>query len=288
LRSPVVETADCAAASDEIVAGMLTAGVGVLAIHGFPPGSEKLLEAAVGAGISTRVVLHSSMSQHGAEAGEAAVADTVMALAAAGSVHRVGFVKLGMAEAFTALGHDAAYVPNRAPNVPPLPARAVSGDRINIGAFAEPFWRKNLVTQLAALALIPGARGHVLALPAIRYLEGLEVVEHGVLPWEEFISVQASMDLNLYVTLSECHPLTPVESYLSGVPCLISPTSVLFADDPDLFELTATHEVDNPAAIAAAALRLHEHRADAVQAAQRWIQRWDGIAADRWQAFVAL
>jgi hypothetical protein len=286
-RSPVAETADCAAASDGIVAGMLASGARVLVVHGFPPGSETLLASAATAGISTRVVLHSSMAQHGAEAGEASVADSVLALAASGTVHRVGFVKQGLAEAFAALGHAAAYVPNRAPAIEPTPPRASSGEQIDVGVFAEPFWRKNLVSQLAALALIPGARGHVLAMPAVDYLERLSVVEHGVLQRKEFISLQASMDLNLYVTLSECHPLTPIESYLSGVPCLVSPTSVLFSDDPELLALTSVPEADNPAAIAAAAQRLFAERDRAVAQAQSWIHRWDGIAAERWHDFVA-
>ena len=31
-----------------------------------------------------------------------------------------------------------------------------------------------------------------------------------------------STDVNLYVSLSECHPLSPIESYLTGVPALMS------------------------------------------------------------------
>jgi glycosyltransferase involved in cell wall biosynthesis len=286
-RCPVVEAADCAAAAQGIVAGMRAAGASVLVVHGFPPGAEVLLRAATAAGISTRLVLHSSMAQHGAEPGEAHVADTVMDLVREGTVDRVGFVKAGLAEAFSAMGYAAAYVPNRAPDLAVSPPRPEPAEPLEIGVFAQPFWRKNVVTQLGSLALIPGARGHVLERPDVGYLAGLDLVEHGVLPWEDFIALQAGMDLNLYVTLSECHPLTPVESYLSGVPCLISRTSVLFGDDPELLALTSVAEADDPVAIAAAALRLMAHRSDAIPAARQWIARWDDIAAEHWTSFTS-
>ena len=55
--------------------GCATATLATVVVHGFPPGSGAFIRAAHGAGIGTRVVLHSSMTQHGAEAGEAAVAE---------------------------------------------------------------------------------------------------------------------------------------------------------------------------------------------------------------------
>jgi hypothetical protein len=93
------------------------------------------------------------------------------------------------------------------------------------------------------------------------------------------------MDLNLYSTLSECQPLTPSESYLAGVPCLFSRTSALFADDPDLLEMSTVAEADNPAIIAAAASRLIENGPEVVSKAQVWMNDFDRLAADRWMAF---
>ena len=40
------------------------------------------------------------------------------------------------------------------------------------------------------------------------------------------------MDLNLYVTLSECSPMTPLESISLGVPCIVGPTTTFFDDSP--------------------------------------------------------
>jgi glycosyltransferase involved in cell wall biosynthesis len=143
-----------------------------------------------------------------------------------------------------------------------------------------------VVTQLGAVALIPGAVAHVLQRPEVAYLERLHLREHGLLPWEEFVALQGSVDLNLYVTLSECYPLSPIESYQAGVPALTSRTSSVFRDDPELWDLTTVDELDNPRAIAAAALRLLEAREDAVVRARAWAGRWDAIAMERWQEFV--
>ncbi len=284
---PIVETADAAPIAGDLVAAMKAAGVGVVVVHGFPPGTEALLREASTQGVATRCVLHSSMTQHGAEPGEAGVAEAVLALAAAGVIDRVGFVKEGLAEAFAALGHPAAYVPNRVPRLPRFEPLDLGSDRLNVGVFAEPFWRKNVVTQLGAVALLDGARAHVMRRPEVGYLSGLDIVEHGTTSWDEFVQLEGSVDLNLYVTLSECQPMTPLESYAAGVPCLTSRTSVLFAGDPDLWDLTTIAEVDNPRAIAEAARRLLERREEAVAAARTWMAEWDIKAKKHWDEFVS-
>jgi hypothetical protein len=283
---PVVETDDAGHHARAIVDGAVGAGVEAIVVHGFPPGSDLLLGLAHDAGLSTRAVAHSSFAQHGAEAGEAAVMSTLADLLSAGTLDRIGFVKAGMAEVFGALGYPAAYTPNRAPVMPVFEPIPLGEGSPHVGVFAASFWRKNVVTQLGAVALIKGARAHVMERPAVAFLERLPITEHGELPWEGFVRLQGSVDLNLYVTLSECHPLSPVESYLSGVPCLLSRTSALFRDDPDLWESVTVSEADDPVAIAAASERLLADADDVVPLARRWIERADAEAAHRWHDFM--
>ncbi len=284
-REPVVECDDLTRWGVDIVEQMRSHDVRVVVVHGLPPGSVEFLAKARQAGIGTRVVLHSSMTQHGAEPGEAEVADTVLALSQDGTIDQVGFVKAGLAEAFTALGYPVAYVPNRTPDMPEITRRNL-GPGLSIGLFTESFWRKNVVTQLGAIALLDNATAHVLQRPDVDYLDRLSMVEHGVVPWTEFISLQASTDLNLYVTLSECHPLSPIESYLSGVPALMSRTSDVFRSDPILWDITTVEIADDPAAIAAAAERLMARREEAVERALSWIDENDKEARQRWTDFV--
>ncbi len=285
-REPTVECHDLDRWGDEIISELRSHGANTVVVHGFPPGSGGFIRAAHAAGIGTRVVLHSSMAQHGGETGEAAVADEVLGIAADGALDRVGFVKAGLAESFTALGFPAAYVPNRAPNLPAIETRDL-GSGLNVGIFAEPFWRKNVVTQLGAVALLDDATAHVMRRPDVVYLDHLRLVDHGEVPWDEFISLQASMDLNLYVTLSECHPLSPIESYQTGVPALMSRTSDVFRSDGRLWDLTTAEIPDDPAVIASAIRRLLDHRDEAVQRARHWIELADASASERWNDFVA-
>lgn len=284
-REPVVECHDLARWGEDIIEQMRSHDITTVVIHGFPPGSAEFLAKARETGINTHVVLHSSMTQHGAEPGEAEVADTVLALSRDGVIGRVGFVKAGLAEAFTSLGYPAAYVPNRTPDMPAITPRGL-GPGLNVGVFAESFWRKNVVTQLSAVSLLDNATAHVLQQPNVAYLSDLPTVEHGVVPWEEFISLQASTDLNLYVTLSECHPLSPIESYLSGVPALMSRTSEVFRSDPELWNLTTVEVADNASAIANAARTLLDRRDEALSRARRWIAEFDVLAAKTWSQFV--
>jgi glycosyltransferase involved in cell wall biosynthesis len=283
---PVIEVADAARNAEQIVGALRERPVETIVVQGFPPGSGELLARATAAGFATRCVIHSSMAQHGGEVHEAAVVDEVVRLLHAGTLGGIGFVKEGQAEAFTALGHPASYVPNRIPRLPRFDKLDL-GEGLNVGVFAEPFWRKNVNTQLGAVALLGDARAHVMRRPEAGYLQSLETVEHGELPWDHFVQLQGSVDLNLYVTLSECFPMTPLESYSAGVPCLTSRTSAVFRSDAELWGLTTVDEADNPSAITAAATRLLSTSEEATERAHRWMEGWDAEAAQRWEEFVA-
>jgi hypothetical protein len=259
--------------------------IDVVVIQGWPPGAGRFAARLAEIGLRVKCVLHSSPAQHGAEPGEALVVDEVLRLASQKTLSGVGMVKAGVAEAFRALGHPVSHVPNRAPHVPNV-TRLDLGPGLHVGVFAAPFWRKNVVTQLLALPLLDDAVGHVMERPAVEYLEGIHIVEHGELPWPEFLAVQGSVAVNLYATLTECHPLSPVESYLLGVPCLMSRTSGVFRDDPDLFAATTVDRPDEPEAIAAATRELIRIGPELVDRARSWIASADADAADAWREFV--
>ena len=283
-RADRVEVADAGPIATELAAKL--AAYRMVVLHGYPPGSGQLLEELHRLGAQTRVVLHSSPAQHGGEAGEAAVADEVLELARQGIVGRVGFVKASVSEPLRALGYPVDWVPNRVPELPAVTPMDLGPGR-HVGIFAESFWRKNVVTQLLAVTLMDETTAHVLHAPDVAYVRGVRLREHGVQPWEDFLSLQASVDLNLYVTLSECYPLTPMESYLAGVPCLMSRTSSVFLDDNVLWDLTTVDLADDPVAIAAAAQRLVANADEAVSRARSWMDRWDEIAIERWTEFTA-
>jgi hypothetical protein len=121
--------------------------------------------------------------------------------------------------------------------------------------------------------------------PEVSYLDGIAVVEHGEMPWQEFVALQGSVDINLYVTLSECHPSTPQESYLAGVPCLMSRVSGVFREDARLWEISTTDLADDPSAIATAAMALLASKDEAVERAGEWMVSHDRRAREIWGRF---
>ena len=283
--TPVVEMADFVPRAKDLGIRLASAGTERIVIQGWPPGAEALARHAHRAGIAVAVVSHASLAQHGTDAGEADRVSEVLDLIGEGVVDRIGFVKRGLAEAFSAMGYRAHPLTNRLPHLPTvIPDDFGSGE--HVGVFLYPYWRKNVTTQIAA-ALMLGATAHVMRRPAVEYLPHDRIVEHGELPRERFLSALAGVDLNLHVTLSECHPMIPMESYLLGVPCLMSRTSSLFTDDPELLALTSVVELDDPQRIAASARTLDEARQEAVTRAVTSLRRMDAEAARSWEAFVS-
>ena len=52
------------------------------------------------------------------------------------------------------------------------------------------------------------------------------------------------MDINLYVTLSECHPMLALESIAAGTPCIISDVSNIYDFDDNLRKLMIVRKHD--------------------------------------------
>lgn len=283
--TPVLVAPDLGVAAEVIIDRLKTAEASRLVIQAWPPGAARLAGLAARSGISVAVVNHASLAQHGTDAGEAESVTEVLHLLGTGVVDRVGFVKQGLAEAFAAMGHRVHHLSNRLPQLPAVQPRDL-GPGEHIGVFFFPYWRKNVTTQVAA-GLILGATTHVMHRPSVPYLPTDRVVEHGELPRHRFLELLAGVDLNLHVTLSECHPMTPMESYLLGVPCLVSRTSALFTDDLELLAITAVAEIDDPAIIATRARALLEAKDAIIPRALASLRRSDTAAAAAWEAFVS-
>ena len=277
---PVIESAVLGTDLADEIAG---AGVNTVVVHAAPPGTATFMKHASSRGVTMMQVIHSSMAQHGSDAGEAEAVSTALQLLSSRDLHRIGFVKMGVAEVFQGLGYSALHVPNRVPSLPRIEKVALPAG-LNVGVFHDPYWRKNVTTQLGATSLLDGT-AHVIRRPDVDYLDHIPIVEHGTLPWEDFVSLQASVDINLYVTLSECHPMGPMESYLADVPCLVSRTSELFRDDEDLRDLTTVTDLDDPTAIAEATQRLLADAPVAIDRARSWMARHDTTAEHAWRSF---
>ncbi len=209
----------------------------------------------------TRLLLHyhASLAQS-SEPGIRRQFRCVLDLAQDGVVERVGCAKAGVAEALARMGVAACYVPNRAEPPGAVAHHAARSPR-RIGIFVRDILRKNAHTQFMAAAMLADAEVHANELPELSYLQHtLRIVTHGDLAHGAFLRALGEMDLNLYVSLSECYPMVVAESLIRGVPCLTSRSHEIFAHDEELGRRLIVSAHDNPAAIAEQAERVLAER----------------------------
>jgi hypothetical protein len=281
-RDPVIEASDLAELIP-MLDDIMAAGATTVVIQGWPAGAEKFARAAATAGLAVRTVFHSSPAQHGVDAGEGDAVFAMLTLHAEGVVDRVATVKAGVAESMRSTGYDVAHIGNHIPDIAQIePATVAEGT--NVGIFLHPMWRKNVTTQILAAHEL-GWRPFVMTDPQVPYLSPNDLTVCGEMSREDFLPILAAMDVTLNVTLSECHPMLPMESYRLGVPCLTSRTSDLFADDDRLYELTTVDRADNPEAIATGALLLLENKDEAVSLAGAALDRVDQRSSAQWADF---
>ena len=147
--------------------------------------------------------------------------------------------------------------------------------------------------MLAAASLIPGAKvfgtgGTDRAREFIRYL-GLDAkLSPGAIPQAGMPRALARMHVNLYVTMSECAPMLPLESLAAGAPCLLGPTSHYFEDEPWLHSHLVVPSPDRAEVIAEYIRRALEARDEIIAAYRRYAPGYNARAHASVRAFLDL
>lgn len=248
------------------------AGVERVVFHGLPMTHERLVRALRRFSPKTRlfVIWHGNFMQldestdwHGLR--------TIIDWAREGVIERVGFVKQGMAEVFARQGIPTGFIQNYVRHLPAGPSAPMEGGP-HLGLWAvEPIWRKLPYTMIAGAALVPGATvwaaglnrraEEVASLVRVPYRR----LADGPIPQADMPTALARMHINLYVTLSECAPMLPLESLAAGVPCLVGPTVQYWRENPLLQRLLVTPGADRPDELAAYVVAAIEARDDIVE-----------------------
>ena len=197
-------------------------------------------------------------------------------LARRGVVKTLGFVKEGLAEFAEELGLSARFVLNYVPELPEQASQPGSGGPHFGMWISNEGWRKPPYAMAAAVRRVRGGRLHTGSanprLSEFANLIGLRTDQHGetLLDWPQLARWMRQMHLNLYVTVSECCPMLPLESLSVGTPCLTGPTSHLFRDDPYLNERLVVPIPDSEACIHEKIERALAERDQIVEAYRRW------------------
>lgn len=187
----------------------------------------------------------------------------------AGQIYKWGFAKKGMAEVMTKIGLRTGFVMSMVNPIPTGPSVPMAGGpHFGIWSMGSS-WRKLPYAMLAAATLIPGAvvHGSGAGQRVQEFATAMQLrsnLQAEVIPQEQMPIVLSQMHLNLYITLSECAPMLPLESLSIGVPCLLGPNSHLFEDHPFLHKSLVVPYPDSSASIAGYARRALENRVEII------------------------
>jgi len=213
---------------------------------------------------------------------------TLIELHREGVLHRIGLVKEGMAETLQTIGVDAMFVMNYIAKLPSLP---LPTEHVSVGIVGSEWQeRKPLFHQIAACkhfnydeVRIVGSENS-----AIEFCELFEInAEHlGTLPQNEMPAFLASNTVNLYVTLSECAPMLPLESLAEGVPCLFGPNNHFFSDHEYLRSRLVVDIPDSETRIAKFARVAIEERQTIIEEYREYAKQYNIRAMKSFESFL--
>lgn len=173
-----------------------------------------------------------------------------------GRVHRIGVVKEGLEKWFESFGISSVFIPNFVPFDTESVSATEVDDCVGLWLSGSSHYRKTPHAALSALSLMPGVqfKASGLDINAQQLVVNLGVPFYRMwqrpLPRDMLHKEMRTTGLTFYVTLSECSPMLPLESFANGVPCLVGPASHLFRDDERLRDALVVERPLSPAAIA--------------------------------------
>lgn len=216
----------------------------------------------------------------------------VCALQRQGKIRRVGCVKRGQDEVLRHNGIDAGYLLNGYRQVPSGASQVPAGPiRLGIWSISE-LKHKPPYEMLAAASMIDNAMvvGSV-ASPRMReFCQEFGIAYDFVgamVPQEQMPRHLATCHVNLYVTLNECAPMLPLESFAAGVPCIVGPNTPYFEDDSYLRQMLVVRVPDDAEEIAARIKGVLLERDEVMKAYRAYALRHNAVAAETITRFLA-
>lgn len=181
----------------------------------------------------------------------------------------------GMARMFNLLYKvRAVYEPNK---VTPIERPAVEKlPGMNVGIFGTGLPWKNVNTQILGAAMTPG-----LGMTHLQNLHHPELMKQLKIPYKvhpyyhnraDFFRLAAQMTLNLAVTTTEAFGYLPVESFMLGVPAIVSSTTPSFRGASGNLKRCIVSYIDDPAAVSEAIMDVMDHYEEVLEEGARFVR----------------
>ena len=245
----------------------------IVVIQGYPLTYDHLVSSLrrIAPKVRIAVIWHGTFLQHNEDYAWQSFR-RVEQLASEGVIWKWGFVKARMAEIMARRGIQTGFIQNMVREIPDKPSKPLEGGpHFGIWLLYANNWRKNPFASIAAVSMFPSATLHTSAtndrVQEFIQLMNIKSVSHGGTIEQHLIRQYfARMHLNLYVTLSECAPMLPLESLSVGSPCLIGPNSYYFEDNDYLHQRLVVPQPDDAGLIAAYIQQALEERDEIIRA----------------------
>ncbi|TNE65706.1 MAG: hypothetical protein EP335_05100 [Alphaproteobacteria bacterium] len=236
-------------ASTEIdrLAGAISAlGVATVCFQGYSPAADVLARAFkdhFGSGIRLFAVSHVTSTQFQAPF-EVRMQAALLKALADGVFVRLGSVKPGFHDVVPATWPQTLI--NYCPDLGPMAAPVATGA---VFVPVENHWRKGLYTNLIAALRVPAVR-QIFTVNAPTNLELIEDLSRlcvtGFLDRAALQALLARVDMVLNVSLAECQPMTQLEAFALGRPCLTGPLGLADFTRDEIINLCTVGLVDTP------------------------------------------
>lgn len=219
-------------------------------ISGYAIGHDLLAEELKKADPNLRIFLliHSAFIWFDLYPAENAIFENFINMAKKGIIEKVGFCKRDLAEYFKGQGVNTFFVMNRF-YPEKHQTRTLSKKKINIGIFGQNWWHRNITNQVIGALMLPNTSVHVNEIANHFFIDKKRVTIHGILPKDQFLKLYDKLDINMYISMTDCFPMVAIESMQYGIPCLISDTSDVYTFSPKLKSWLTVSTIDGPIGI---------------------------------------
>ena len=222
-----------------------------IVFNGYLPYFELLINDISKSGKKVSLIDHESHTSFLEEPLAAAHFNEMLNLHKKGIIYHLGFVKKDMDKTIGELTGHKAYQIILKTDDSIIGRTYPKYDGLNIGVMTHDAFRKNIYNMVSAALMHKDAMVHMKDRYKTFYLQNAErIITHGYFKsQDDFYRVIGGVDINYYVTFSECWGQFVTESLALGVPCLCSNVSAVLDFDKDLKEALIVNEFDNDYAI---------------------------------------